>query len=121
MYQRILWLLALLLLLMAAPITAQDQMAGPDLRIGALPVLNMLPLYVAHDAGYFDEAGVVVEIVDFLSSQAAQEAAIAGEIDGFQADLVSALVVNEQGGNLRVVRHVGITNIPFVAIIAGTG
>ena len=111
--------LALLLLLMVGPLAAQDQMAGPDLRIGALPVLNMLPLYVAQDAGYFDEAGVVVEIVDFLSSKAAQEAAIAGEIDGFQADLVSALVVNEQGGNLRVVRHVGITNIPFVAIIAG--
>ena len=109
----------LVYLLVAGPLAAQNQMAGPDLRIGALPVLNMLPLYVAHDAGYFDEAGVVVEIVDFLSSKAAQDAAIAGEIDGFQADLVSALVVNEQGANVRVVRHVGITNIPFVSIIAG--
>ena len=116
---RMIGFVLLILLLVVGPLAAQDQMAGPDLRIGALPVLNMLPLYVAHDAGYFDEAGVVVEIVDFLSSKAAQDAVIAGEIDGFQADLVSALVVNEQGGNLRVVRHVGITNIPFVAIIAG--
>ena len=116
---RMIGFVLLVFLLVAGPLAAQNQMTGPNLRIGALPVLNMLPLYVAQDAGYFDEAGVVVEIVDFLSSKAAQDAVIAGEIDGFQADLVSALVVNEQGGNLRVVRHVGITNIPFVAIIAG--
>ena len=109
----------LVLLLIGGPLAAQDQMAGPDLRIGTLPVINMLPLYVAQDAGFFDEAGVVVEIVDFLSSKDAQAATIAGEIDGFQADMVSALKVNADGGDVRVVRHVGITNYPFVSIVAG--
>ena len=60
-------MLALLLLLVATPLLAQDEMAEPDLRIGALPVVNMLPLYVALDGGYFDEAGITVEIVDYAS------------------------------------------------------
>ena len=47
-----------------------------------------------------------------------QAAAVAGEIDGFQSDLVSALKVNAAGGDVVVTRHVGITNIPFFSIVA---
>ena len=119
MKYRSLLLFVMLLLSVGMPALAQDEMATPDLRIGALPVLNMVPLYVAQQAGYFDEAGVVVEIVDYASGADAQAAVIAGEIDGFQADLVSALKVNAGGGDVRVVRHVGITNIPFISIVAG--
>ena len=108
----------LLISLALAPVLAQEA-AAPELRIGALPVLNTLPLYIAQDAGYYDEAGVSVEIVDFVSSRDAQQAALAGEIDGFQLDLVSALKVNANGGDLRLVRHVGITSMPFFAIIVG--
>ena len=119
MKYRSLLLFVMLLLSVGMPALAQDEMAAPDLRIGALPVLNMVPLYVAQQAGYFDEAGVVVEIVDYASGADAQAAVIAGEIDGFQADLVSALKVNAGGGDVHVVRHVGITNIPFISIVAG--
>ena len=110
---------ALLLLLVVGPLAAQDEMAAADLRIGALPVINMLPLYVAQDAGYFDEAGIVVEIVDFTSGADVQAATIAGELDGFQADLFSALKVNAGGGDVRVVRHVGITEAPFISLLVG--
>ena len=121
MKRRSLLLIVMLLLSVGLPALAQEDMVEPDLRIGALPVLNMLPLYVALDGGFFDEAGVTVEIVDFASGAAAQQAAIAGEIDGFQADVVSALKVNASGGDLRVVRHVGITNMPFLSIVVGNG
>ncbi len=57
--------------------------------------------------------------MDYASGADAQAATIAGEIDGFQADVVSALKVNAGGGNVRVVRHVGITNAPFIAILSG--
>ena len=121
MKYRNLLLVALLLMLVATPLLAQDEMAEPDLRIGALPVVNMLPLYVALDGGYFDEVGITVEIVDYPSGKDAQAAAIAGEIDGFQADLVSALKVNAAGVGVHVVRHVGITNTTFVHIVTGRG
>ena len=112
-------LFVMLLLSVGMPALAQEEMSEPDLRIGALPVINVLPLYVALDGGYFDEAGVAVEIVEFVSGADAQAAAVAGEIDGFQADLVSALKVNANGGDVRVVRHVGILNLPFITIVAG--
>ena len=57
----------LLGIFISAPLMAQEETAEPDLRIGVLPVLNTLPLYVAQAAGYFDEAGVVVELVPFQS------------------------------------------------------
>ena len=109
----------LALLLLAAPLLAQEEAAAPDLRIGALPVINQLPLYIALDAGYFDEAGITVEIVDFVSGADIQAAAIAGELDGFQADLFSALKVNDAGGDLRLVRHVGTRDAPFISLIVG--
>ena len=113
-------LLALVLVLMLAPLQAQEE-AAPDLRIGMLGVLNRLPLSIAEAAGFFEEEGVSVELLRFPSSVSLQRALLAGEIDGFQADLVSALKVNEQGGDLRLVRHVGITNGPFFSLMAALG
>ena len=111
-------LLALTLVLVLMPIQAQEE---PALRIGMLPVLNRLPLTIAEAAGFFEEEGVSVALLRFPSSASIQRAALAGEIDGFQADLVSMLKVMEQGGDLRLVRHVGITNAPFFALIAAQG
>ena len=90
---------------------------APDLRIGLLPVLNALPAYIALDAGYYEEEGLVVELRLFLSAKELTATVIAGGLDGLQADLVSALRMNASGGDVRVVRHVGITNQPFVSLI----
>ena len=112
----------LLLALVLAPLQAQGVAAqdeAADLRIGVLPVLNILPLYVAQDSGLFAEAGLTVELVEFPSSKDMQAAARAGELDGFQSDLVSALKVNANGGDFRVARHVGITSFPFFSIMVG--
>ena len=117
----VLMLLPLALTVALMPIQAQEEGAAPDLRIGMLPVLNRLPLSIAEAAGFFAEAGVSVELVRYPSGIGVQRALLAGEIDGFQADLVSALKVNEQGGDLRLVRHVGITNVPFFSLMAGPG
>ena len=111
-------LLSLLLLsLFGAPIWAQDEESTPVLRFAVLPVLNTLPLYVAEAAGYFEEAGVAVQIGRFRSAAKLRSAVRQGEMDGFQADLVSALKLHESGLGLRVIRHVGIADIPFFALV----
>ena len=111
-------LLSLLLLsLFSAPIWAQDEESTLVLRFAVLPVLNTLPLYVAEAAGYFEEAGVAVQIGRFRSAAKLRSAVRQREMDGFQADLVSALKLHESGLGLRVIRHVGITDIPFFALV----
>ena len=101
----------------AAGDAAAEAMA-PDLRIGYLTVLNALPLNIAQDAGYFADEGLAVELKLFLSAKDLVGAVLAGELDGLQADLVSALRMNAGGGDMRVVRHVGMTNQPFVTLLA---
>ena len=78
----------------------------------------MLPLYVAEAAGYFEEAGVAVELVPAASAQELREGMEAGELDGFHADLITTLVLISNGLVLRQVRHVEITNHPDFAIVA---
>ena len=110
----------LVALLISAPALAQEAAAAPDLRIGSLPVLNMLPLYFAHDEGYFEEEGVEVEITIFRSAAALQPAMLAGELDGFSADLFSGLRMMEGGVDVRVVRHRRVEDVIF-ALVAGSG
>lgn len=98
-------------------VEAEEAQPEPDLRIGLLPVLNALPAYIALDAGYYEEEGLVVELRLYLSAKELTATVIAGDLDGLQADLVSALRMNATGGDVRVVRHVGITNQPFVSLI----
>ena len=107
----------LLWLLCAASLSAQEEESIPVLRFGVLPVLNTLPLYVAEAAGYFEEAGVTVQIGRFRSAAKLRSAVRQGEMDGFQADLVSALKLHESGQGLQVVRHVGFVDIPFFALV----
>ena len=99
------------------PAAAEEEMGEPDLRIGVLPVLNALPAYVAQDAGYFAEEGIQVEIRIFLSAKELSDEVVAGGMDGLQADLNTALRINEGGGDVKTLRHVGITNQPFVQLI----
>ena len=115
-------LASLFLLPFSAPALAQEEASEPVLRIGALPTLDQIPIRIAERAGYFAEAGVTVELVALASSSADMEAALlAGELDGALADVLFALEVNEAGGDLRVVRHVELRNLPNYAIIAGPG
>ena len=109
---------SLLLLLISAPLMAQEEMPEPDLRIGGLPVSNGIPPVFAQLLGYFEEAGVTVELVPAASAQELREGIEAGELDGFQADLITTLVLIDNGSDLRLVRHAEITNHPDFAIVA---
>lgn len=115
---RYVYLIGILLLsLVTAPLLAQDEATEPDLRIGILPVLNTLPTHLAVWLDYFTEEGITVELVGYDSAATLTADVAAGELDGFQADVISTLKLNSEGTGVRVVRHVGFTNIPFAALI----
>lgn len=105
----------LLLALSLVPAIAQDE--AVDLRIGILPVMNIYPFY-ANPLGYFEEAGVSVQMVPIFSAQELREGIAAGDLDGFQADLITTLVLLEEGHDLRLVRHVGLVSPPLFGILA---
>ena len=107
-----------LLLCFGATLRAQENEALPVLRVGVLPVLNTLPIHVAQARGYFEDAGVKVELFPVGSAADLRLALYSDALDGIQADLVTALVMNSGGVSLRVVRHNKMKKIPFSALVA---
>jgi NitT/TauT family transport system substrate-binding protein len=77
----------------------------PTLKIGVLPVLNTLPLYVAQAEGFYEAEGVQVELINFNSAREQQIAIVAGEIDGLNTDMVVQSLVFKGGTPLVAVRH----------------
>ncbi len=50
-------------------------------RVGFLPILASLPLYVAEENGYFTEAGIEIERIPFQTGEQLNDAFIRGDID----------------------------------------
>ena len=120
MKRRSLLLIVMLLLSVGMPALAQEDqedIAEPELRFGVLPVMNVYPFYAA-PLGYFAEAGVSVRLEPVFSAQELREGLAAGELDGFQADLITTLVLLEEGYDVRLVRHVGLVSPSLFGILA---
>lgn len=52
------------------------------IKVGFWPIAAGLPLYLAVDKGYFKEAGLDVEAINFAGAQQVVEGILAGRIDG---------------------------------------
>jgi|GEM_PF-98651 NitT/TauT family transport system substrate-binding protein len=90
--------LALLLGAIAPGVAAQDD---EPLRAGLIPVLDVLPFYVAEEAGYFAEEGVEMELIPVSSALERDQMLLAGEIDVMLNDLISTAIFNQD--QIRVV------------------
>ena len=66
-------------LLAVAQILREDRV--PPVRIGYLPILASLPLFVAQENGYFNESGITIETVPLQSSNQLVDALLRGDID----------------------------------------
>ncbi|RMF29132.1 MAG: hypothetical protein D6759_14510, partial [Chloroflexi bacterium] len=64
------------------------------LRMGLLPILDVLPFHIADQKGYFEEQGIQVELVPVKSAQERDALMQAGEIDGMLTDLISIGLFN---------------------------
>jgi NitT/TauT family transport system substrate-binding protein len=76
----------------------------PTLRIGTLPILDLLPLFVAEKQGYFQEQGITVTFVPAQSAAERDQLMQAGQIDGMNNDMVSAVLYNKDSVKIKVVR-----------------
>jgi len=76
---------------------------GAALQIALLPILDSLPYYVAAENGYFDEAGVNVEVVPVASALEREQLMQAGAIDGMLNELHSTAINNKVGVRVQTV------------------
>ncbi len=98
-------LLLLVLLLSLLPAGAQEaeEEEGDALKIALLPVLDTLPLYIAEEAGYFDEVGVVVEALPVASPVERDQLMQAGAIDGMLAEMTTTATFNRDAVQVQIV------------------
>jgi NitT/TauT family transport system substrate-binding protein len=87
--------------------------AAPEittLRIGVLPILETLPLYVAQSQGYFAAEGLQVEIIPAASAAERDQLMQADQIDAIINDLVSVLLYNKDQVQIVVVRFARVAS-----------
>jgi len=74
-----------------------------NLKMGLLPILDILPFYVAEQKGYFEAEGITVEFIPVKSAQERDALMQAGEIDGMLNDLISAGLFNRDEAQIKIV------------------
>jgi NitT/TauT family transport system substrate-binding protein len=101
------WLLAVTIFvvfsLSIAACAPGQQAEDTSLKMGLLPILDILPFYVAEQKGYFEAEGINVEFVPVKSAQERDALMQAGEIDGMLNDLVSTGLFNRDDVQIQIV------------------
>ncbi len=96
-------LLIILLIGAIAPAYGAPAQRETTLKMGLLPILDVLPFYVADQAGYFEAAGLKVELVPTSSAVERDQLMLAGEIDGMLNDLISTGIFNQDEARIQIV------------------
>ena len=119
--KRSIWGLLLLALFSLMIASCQSQTSTTEtkapLKMGALSMMTVLPLYVAQQEGLFQAQGVNVEIVPFKSQIERDTALNAGQIDAVIEDIYSAPMFNKDSNLIKVVAVSPVKGYMF-AIIA---
>src|SRR3989344_1148510 len=93
-------------------------------KIGYLPIMASLPLYVAQENNYFVEQGVQIETTQLQSSNQLVDALVRGDIDiVVETSAVPALIAETiDSGKLKIFSASDITpETPFDSLIVKTG
>ncbi len=119
-------LFALLILLTATSSAAQhaaQQKCAPVsdvavLRVGVLPVMNTLPLFVAQEKGLFSERGLTVELIPVESARDRSIGLQTGQLEVGNNDVMGAVLQVASGQALKIVRHDSFEQgVPFFSIV----
>lgn len=103
----------------AGPQTAQDK----SLKVALLPILDVLPFYIAQEQGYFADEGVEIELVPIKSAQERDALLQAGEVEGALTDLQAVAIFNRDRPELQVVTKArqAYPDAPLFRVIAAPG
>lgn len=73
-----------------------------SLKLGVLPLEDILPMVVANEKGYFADENLEVELVTLQSAVESQSAIQAGQIDGMMTDMIVAALLKDAGTDLKI-------------------
>lgn len=80
----------------------EEQKETERLKIGVLPIEDIMPLLVAEKNGYFTEENLQVELVSFQSPVEQSSAMQSGEMDGMVTDMIVATLLKDSGLDLKM-------------------
>ncbi len=76
--------------------------AAEVLKIGTLLIEDVVPMYVAEQEGLYQEQGIVVKLVPFLSALERDSALAAGAIDGALSDPVGSILLDQGRNQIKI-------------------
>jgi NitT/TauT family transport system substrate-binding protein len=105
---------------LAAGCAGQPAADTAPLKLAMLPILDVIPAYVAQDAGYFEKQGIKVEFIPVGSAAERDQVIAAGQADGMVNDLLSVALYNRKETQVQVVRFACVTapGAPLYRILA---
>lgn len=83
----------------------QANKTAQTVKIGLMPDVDSLPFIVAREAGYFDDAGVDVELVMFKGAPDRDSAFQSGNVDGVVSDMLAAIFAVNGGFEVKITSH----------------
>jgi NitT/TauT family transport system substrate-binding protein len=96
-----------------------------QLRVGVIPIVDVAPIYLGVEQGFFEEQGLEVELVPGSGGAAAVPGVVSGDYDFSFGNVTSILLANSEGLPLRIVANgVSSTADPatdFSAVVVPAG
>ena len=114
---------AVIAMLAAACSVGAPTKQAQTLKVGLLPILDVLPFYVAQEKGYFEAEGLEVALVPVKSAQERDALIQANEGDGALTDLQGVAVFNRETSQLKVVGKArkAYPDAPHFRVVAAPG
>jgi len=104
-----------------ADISDTSSEESTKIRLAALTTLELTPVYLAQQEGFFDKHGVEVEVISTASGQEKDQLIAVGEADCGQGEHLALLLTNQE--NTQVQYVIGVykpsESHPVFTIIAG--
>lgn len=97
--------------------TVSGQSKLQTLNIGAISSVDVVPIIIADQKGYFKKQGLEVKFEPFKSSSDRDAALQAGNLDGVICDEIAICLYQNAGLNMKIT---GITDGDFI-LVAGAG
>jgi len=98
--------------------------AEPDLRVAYIPVLDVLPFFIARQNGYFAEEGITVEFVPASSALEREQLLVSGDVDGMLTDVIGPAITNaaaEPSVRIVAIARRADETAPLFRILAAPG
>lgn len=105
--------MGILVLVLVLTSCAKTPAQTKPLKVAVLPVLDSLPLYVALENGYFQDAGVTVELIPVGSAPERDQLMQSGQIDGMLNEVVTTLYYNRETPKIKMVRFARIATADY--------